>query len=72
MRENMTLKEILELPYGSMDQQVAMDAWYSKFMRFCDRPGRWFIPDEMWDRVHETSAVYNARRRYNADIFGEV
>jgi tRNA A37 N6-isopentenylltransferase MiaA len=64
--ENMTLKEILELPYGSMDQQNALDAWYDKFMRFCRRDCRWFIHEEIWDLVHKDSAVYQARRRYTA------
>jgi hypothetical protein len=69
MVENMTLKKILELPYGSADQQNALDAWYAKFMRFCNRDSRCFIHDEIWDLVHKDSAVYNARRRYNAELW---
>lgn len=66
MIENMTLKEILELPYGSMDQQLAIDAWYLKFMRFCRRDARQWIHEDIWDRVHFESAVYQARRRFTA------
>ncbi len=61
----MTFKRILALPYGSVAQLAAADAWYDRFAAWCERHPNFdaYYP-RLWDSVHLTDVGALARRRW--------